>query len=173
MSGLLWVALALLVGGMALLWTSGLLRRGTGIPAGRVVYSDTQAWRMCPDALYSAAHNLRGKPDYLVQKLRYVIPVEVKSSRSPDEPYRSHILQMAAYCLLVEQEYGRRPPYGLIHYEDRTFAVDYTRELEEELLDVIAWMREDLRDGRADRNHNDVARCQACSYSVYCDQRLV
>ena len=80
---------------------------------------------------------------------------------------------MAAYCLLVESEYGRRPPYGLIHYADRTFAVNYTPELEDALVDTIEWMREDLADGQADRNHDDAARCRACSFAGHCDQRLV
>jgi CRISPR-associated exonuclease Cas4 len=131
-----------------------------------------RTWRQCPDPLYSSSVNLSGKPDYLVKRLRYVLPVEVKSGLAPDEPYRSHVLQLAAYCLLVEQKYGRRPPYGLIHYDDRTFAVNYTRELESELLATIEWMRQDLRDGQADRSHNDLARCLACGYATYCDQRL-
>ena len=172
MNGWLFGAIALLVGGLALMWASGLLRRRAGIPAGRVVYSDTRSWRECPDALYAPSVNLAGKPDYLVQRLRYTIPVEVKSGRAPDEPYRSHVLQLAAYCLLVEEAYGQRPPYGLIHYDDRTFAINYTRELEDELVDTIDWMREDMRDGQAERNHNDPARCQGCSYAVYCDQCL-
>jgi CRISPR-associated exonuclease Cas4 len=79
---------------------------------------------------------------------------------------------LAAYCALVEEVHTRRPPYGLIRYDDRTFAVSYTPELEEALVDTIEWMREDLAEGRADRNHDDPARCRACSYAAYCDQKL-
>ena len=172
MNGFLWVAIGLLAVGGALLWSAGQLRRRAGLPGGRVVYSDTRAWRECPDPLYASSVNLTGKPDYLVQKLRYVIPVEVKSGPAPDEPYRSHVLQLAAYCLLVEQEYAQRPPYGLIHYDDRTFAISYTPQLEDELVDTIEWMREDMRDGEAERSHDDPARCRGCSYAIYCDQRL-
>ena len=163
---------ALLALGLLLLWASRSLRERAGIPTGRVVYSDTRRWRKCPEPLYAASANLTGKPDYLVQRLSHVIPVEVKSGRTPDEPYRSHVLQLAAYCLLVEETYGRRPPYGLIHYPDRTFSVRYTPGLENELLDTIAWMREDIRDGQANRNHDDPARCRTCSYAGDCDQRL-
>ena len=42
----------------------------------------------------------------------------------------SHIYQLASYCLLVEKTYGKRPPYGIIHYKDQDFAIDYTQELE-------------------------------------------
>jgi hypothetical protein len=50
---------------------------------------------------------------------------------------------------------------------------NYTPELEQELLQTIGWMREDMRDGYAERNHDDPARCAACSYAVYCDQKLI
>ena len=133
MIGWLFAAVALSAVGLALFWVSGRLRRRAGIPAGRIIYSDTRAWRECPKPLYAASVNLTGKPDYLVQRMNYVLPVEVKSGAAPPEPYRSHVLQLAAYCLLVENEYGRRPPYGLIHYADRTFAVNYTPELEDAL----------------------------------------
>jgi CRISPR-associated exonuclease Cas4 len=163
----------LLVVSLILWWISRRLRLGTGMPGGRVIYTDTRAWRECPKPLYASHVNLAGKPDYLVKKWKYVLPVEVKSSPAPSEPYRSHVLQLAAYCLLVEAAYGMRPPYGLIRYPDRTFAVDYTPMLEDELLDTLEWMREDLREGEADRNHNDPARCRPCVYAAYCDQRLV
>jgi CRISPR-associated exonuclease Cas4 len=172
MDWLLAGGLCLLLTGGLLLWASRRLRRRAGLPGGRVVYSDTRTWQKCPEPLYDSAANLSGKPDYLVEKWRHVIPVEVKSGSAPVEPYRSHVLQLAAYCLLTEATHGRRPPYGLIHYADRTFAVDYTPELEGALLDTLEWMREDLREGYADRNHNDAARCRACSYAELCDQQL-
>ena len=165
-------ATGLLAVGLALFWLSRRLRRASGLPAGKVVYSDTRTWRECPKPLYARSVNLAGKPDYLVVRWKYVLPVEVKSSAPPCEPYRSHVLQLAAYCVLVEEMYGTRPPHGLIHYPGRTFAVRFTQELEDELLDTIEWMREDLREGGAERSHNDPARCRECGYADDCDQRL-
>ena len=178
MAKLLPVALAVALGALALLSLASRLRRRSGLPMGRVVYSDTGRWRACVDPLYAPSANLSGKPDYLVQRWNHVIPVEVKSGNAPAEPYRSHVMQLAAYCLLVEAAYGRRPPYGLVHYDGerpastRTFAVRYTRELEDALLDTLEWMRQDLRDGQADRSHDDPARCRACGYAHDCDQRM-
>ena len=45
--------------------------------------------------------------------------------------------------VLVEKTYGKRPPYGIIHYSDRDFAIDYTPELEFALMDLLADMRRD------------------------------
>ncbi|MDG6898151.1 MAG: hypothetical protein JRN24_00290, partial [Nitrososphaerota archaeon] len=49
-----------------------------------------------------------------------LIPVEIKSCRSPRSgvPYPSHRVQLLAYCALVEETYGRAPPYGVVAYED-------------------------------------------------------
>ena len=169
---LLVAGVGLLLGALLLLLAARRLRRRAGLPLGRVIYDDMRAWRECPEPLYAPDVNLSGKPDYVLRRGGYVLPVEVKSCPAPGEPYRSHVLQLAAYCLLVEETYERRPPYGLIHYPDRTFAIRYTRELEGALLDTLDWMRQDLRDGEADRDHDDPARCRACGYAAYCDQKL-
>jgi CRISPR-associated exonuclease Cas4 len=101
-----------------------------------------------------------------------LIPVEVKSGRAPQAPYDSHIYQLAAYCALVERTLGRRPPYGIIHYEDRDFAVDYTAELETAFLDVLADMRRDEHRAEIDRSHDSAARCARCGFREVCEQRL-
>jgi CRISPR-associated exonuclease Cas4 len=169
----MWVGgIILLLIGLLLLWASRHLRRRAGLAPGHVIYSDTRSWQESPDPLYAPEVNLAGKPDYLIQRWRIVLPVEVKTGSAPIEPYHSHVLQLAAYCLLVEAAYGARPPYGLIHYSDRTFAVHYTSRLQQSLLDTLDWMRQDLRDGQADRSHDDPARCRACGYAAHCDQRL-
>jgi CRISPR-associated exonuclease Cas4 len=72
--------------------------------------------------------------------------------------------------LLVEECYGRQPPYGIVRYDDRAFEVDYTPELEDELLATLDEMRADLSDGDASRSHDDPRRCRACGYRQHCDQ---
>ena len=64
---------------------------------------------------------LVGKPDYLVESAGQLIPVEVKSTRNSNAPYDAHIFQLAAYCLLVQRQLGKRPPYGILHYANRTY----------------------------------------------------
>ncbi len=164
---------ALLALGLLLLW---LARRGqarSGLPQGRVVYTDTGGWGRLERPLFSRELLLTGKPDYLVADGADLIPVEAKSRPAPAQPYSSHLLQLAAYCLLVEECYGRRPPYGVVKYADRAFEVDYTPELEDELLVTLDHMRADLAGGNAPRSHDEPRRCRACGYRQRCDQRLV
>ena len=162
----------LLALGLLLLWLARQARARSGLPQGRVIYSDTGGWGRPERSLFSRDHALSGKPDYLVTHGEDVIPVEVKSSHAPARPYPSHILQLAAYCLLVEEHHRQRPPYGIIKYADRTFEVDYTPQLEGELLATLDRMRADLADGNALRSHDEPHRCRACGYRSRCDERL-
>ena len=169
---MLYAALFLIILALVLLWLSSRQRKQAGLPGGRIIYTDTRAWGEVEKPLYDAQLGLTGKPDYLVEQNGQIIPVEVKSGKAPDAPYDSHIYQIAAYCLLVQRSKDKRPPYGIIHYSDRDFAVDYTPELESNLLDVLAEMRRDeVRTGVA-RSHEVPARCHRCGYRDLCDQKL-
>ncbi|HEY3311525.1 MAG TPA: CRISPR-associated protein Cas4 [Anaerolineales bacterium] len=166
-------AIFLLLVAIILLWQAGRAHKAAGLPGGRVIYTDTRAWgNRVEKPLYDGALGLTGKPDYLVQQKGRTIPVEVKSGRAPQAPYDAHIYQLAAYCLLVEKTLGSRPPYGIIHYEDRDFAVDYTHELETALIDILAEMRRDERRSEVARSHETPARCAKCGFRNSCDQKL-
>lgn len=165
---LIFLALALL-----LLYRSRHLHKKSGMPVGKVVYTDSGAWHPNIESLYSRELRLAGRPDYLVRQANgTIIPVEVKSSRAPEEPWEGHILQLAAYCLLVEEMFGVRPAHGILQYKDQAFAIDYTPELEADLLDLLAEMRAANAGGEVDRDHNDWRRCARCGLNHKCLQRL-
>src|SRR5258708_32731452 len=170
---MLYIALIFLILAIVFLWQSGRQRRQAGLPGGRVIYTDTRAWGAVEKPLFNNELGLTGKPDYLVEKDGKLIPVEVKTGRAPNAPYDSHIFQLAAYCLLVDKTYGKRPPYGIIHYPSRDFAVDYTPALESALLDQLADMRRDELRREVPRSHEEAARCRRCGFRKVCDQSLV
>lgn len=163
----------LLLSGWLLLRRASAQRKETGLPRGRVVYSDTGAWNRVEEPLFSRRHLLAGKPDYLVEQNGCLVPVEVKPNRSAPQPYDSDVLQLAAYCLLVEEVYGQHPDHGLIRYQDQTFAVDYTPELRKTLLATLDAMRRDAVSADVDRSHQHAGRCRACGFRADCSQRLV
>ena len=165
-------ALFLVLLALFLLWISARQRKQAGLPGGRIIYTDTRAWGEVEKPLFDAELGLTGKPDYLVERNGQVIPIEVKSGKAPDSPYDSHIYQVAAYCLLVHRTMKKRPPYGIIHYSDRDFAVDYTSELESNLLNVLAEMRRDEVRTSVARSHELQSRCNRCGYRDLCDQKL-
>lgn len=165
-------ALVLFILALAFLFLSGRTWREAGLPGGKVMYADTGKWEKVEKPLYDPVSQITGRPDYLVRQGREIIPVEVKSGSTPESPYDSHIFQLAAYCLLVEREYGKRPGYGIIHYEKRTFSVPYTKELENGLLDLLTEMRQDDRRKSVNRSHEQPARCRGCGFAYTCDQVL-
>jgi CRISPR-associated exonuclease Cas4 len=143
-----------------------------GIPTGRIIYTDTRFWGRVEKPLYDPKLRLTGKPDYVVRQGKQVIPVEVKSRKSPQVPFDSHIYQLAAYCLLVEHEYGIIPSHGIIHYPERTFAIDFTRQLEASIKAIIIEMQSQASSNNIERSHNEAKRCQRCGYRSICDQTL-
>lgn len=169
----LYLAIGLFLIAIFLLWKASQTQKTSGLPGGRVIYTDTRAWgEKVEKPLYDGNLGLTGKPDYIVEKNGRYIPVEVKSGRAPQAPYDAHIFQLAAYCLLVEKNLGSRPPYGIIHYENRDFAIDYTNELENAILDILAEIRRDERRADVQRSHEVTARCTKCGFRNVCEQKL-
>jgi CRISPR-associated exonuclease Cas4 len=169
---MLYLALALLIFALFFFRKSATQRKEAGLPGGRIIYTDTRGWGKVEKPLFYPAMDLTGKPDYLVEQNGKIIPVEVKSGRAPEAPYDSHIYQLAAYCLLVEKTYHTRPPYGIIHYENRDFSVDYTHDLENALIDLLVEMKRDEHKRNVPRSHEQPARCAKCGYRNVCDERL-
>jgi len=158
----------------AMLWLrSRAWRQQSGVPDGDIIYTDTGTWRANARVLHSTDLRLVGKPDYLVQQHDgVIIPVEVKTGLAPDVPWEGQVLQLAAYCRLVEEIYGVRPPYGILQYKDHAFAVDYTDDLEDDLLAVLDEMRASTQVDDLEPDHADRRRCAACGVRHACDRRL-
>jgi CRISPR-associated exonuclease Cas4 len=167
---LLLAIVALLIGSGLALWWARRERRRASLPAGRIVYADTGDWRQPEQPLYSHHYRLTGKPDYLIDTPDGIVPVEVKSGHTPVQPHDSHVLQLTAYCLLVEDTAGRRPSHGLIRYPDATFSVAYTPALRDRLIRTLAAMRADLQRADAPSGQAGSQRCAGCGYGEACGE---
>lgn len=168
-----YLAIFLILLALVILWQARRQRQASGVPAGRIITSDMSKWGAVEQPLYDAELGLVGRPDYLVEQSGQLIPVEVKSNRVASAPYDAHIFQLAAYCLLVQRHYGKRPAYGILHYPTHTFAIDFTPQLETSLLDLLADMRSQERRKNIPRSHQSSERCNGCGYRNICDQKLL
>ena len=169
--GLIGLVVLLLILARTLWRRSGALRAATGLPKGRVVYMDMDKAHPPKGTLVSKRWRLLGKPDYLITTDEGIIPVEVKSAALPrnGQPYAGHVLQLAAYCLLVEEVYGKRPPFGYIRYRDgQAVQVPYTNELETWLLTTLKEMHAAERARHVHRSHESPLRCQRCGMAYVC-----
>lgn len=170
MEGLL--ALVLFLVAFVLFWRSRWVRQKSGLPSGRIVYSDPKVWGKTEKPFYDVDTQLTGKPDYLISQGMMLIPVEVKSQYAPAEPYGSHVYQLLAYCYLVEKTTGQQPTHGILQYRNRTFAIDYNDEQKTALLELLEQMRDDSLVKECPRSHQEANRCLRCGYNHICDQKL-
>jgi len=138
--------------------------------AGPLVYVDSE--REKPKLFVSRRYGLSGRPDAVILEGDVHIPVEVKTGRTPRGPLFSHILQVAAYCLLLEDEYGKAPPYGIVRYGDVSHEIEYNEDLKKLVIGKLAEMRACVARGEAHRNHNRPGKCVHCSRRGVCPERL-
>ncbi len=139
MGELLAVALALAVLGLLLVVFAVRGRWKRGLGSGETVALDDVT-------LYSARLKLIGRPDRIVRKGETLIPEEWKSSKRVN---RGHRLQLGTYFILIEEEYGVRPPFGVVVLGDGSrVQVENTERLRSEVLSVAEKIREHRRAAR-------------------------
>lgn len=125
------------------------------------------------ETLFSSKYRLAGKPDYIVKQKNYLIPVEVKTGLH-FQSERNHVMQLASYCQLVEENYHSFTPYGILVYYDtgKQFKIPFNPKLRFELEDTLKKMQEVLKKRRVARNHNSPEKCNTCSMRKYCTEKL-
>lgn len=139
------------------------------IQKGSITYSDLNK---PAKPLFSKKYLIAGKPDYIVNKDGRDIPVELKTG-SCKTPRKNHILQLAAYCHLLEEKYGQFVPYGILVYNNReVYNIEFNPKIRFELESTIKKMRGILKTNRIELNHNDKNRCKNCSMRKYCKQKI-
>jgi CRISPR-associated exonuclease Cas4 len=143
-------------------------KRIRGIPEGLIVYSDLN---VPAEPLFSQRSRLVGKPDYIVRHEDRLLPVEVKSGGQP-HPQHSHVLQLAAYCQILEDVSGEFIPEGILVYNNVPYTITFDPQLRFELSSVMTQMRDSLHEGVMERNHQEPGRCKHCSLRQYCDDRV-
>lgn len=126
---------------------------------GKMIYADSSYEES--DVLYGKQLPLKGKPDYLIRTKGVVIPVELKSGRTPTKLYDNHIAQVTAYCVLVEDNFGIVPPYGIIQYPEKKFVIEYTKENKNQIIQTLSKMA-DYLDGSVEFRPNKNVLCKDC-----------
>jgi CRISPR-associated exonuclease Cas4 len=138
---------------------------------GRIEYIDIDDSKV----FRSKQHRLSGRPDYVIRmdnEGETLIPVEEKKGRTPRGPLFSHIMQLAAYCLLIEETTGRAPPYGILKYPEQEHQIEYNEDMKKALLDKLGEMRGIVDVAQVHRNHNRPGKCRSCSRRSVCPERL-
>ena len=163
---LLGLALVLTAAAYVLLarWTRR-RRSALGITAGAIVSADDSLIRA--PTLRSERLGLVGRCDHLLRVGDSYVPVEQKPSARRLQPL--HILQVGALCLLVQDVYGVRPPYGVVALADGSQErVTFSEELERGVVRTVAEMRRILATGEPPGPQWVGPKCRACGYHPVC-----
>jgi CRISPR-associated exonuclease Cas4 len=97
------------------------------------------------------------------------VPVELKlSTQNVMSPYSNHVIQIAAYCLILE-DYSEQPPtHGILRYADREFTIDYTPALRRKVLRLLDEMMHFDEQHAPDLKRQSPSKCRACSFQPIC-----
>lgn len=136
-------------------------KRQLGVRGASAIYLDEKGTKM----LIDHELGLQGKPDMIFETwiLRRYIPLEIKSGRLKDDwPHQGDLYQLTAYFILIENLYGKRPPYGKLVYANKTFKVRNTAKLRKEVLAVMEQMRDMLDEKIEITVKADFVKCKHC-----------
>lgn len=175
MSLIVGALLALAIGAI-LLRQSQLRRREMGLPHGEVFSQDHVGQPMRARPLMSRRYGIGGTPDCLIRTSDGIVPVELKRTARPPSGegiYPNHMIQVLAYCVLVEENYREPVPYGMVLYGGNEARKVYLTE------DRLAWLTgviDELRHagsgGERNRSHQQSGRCLGCGLREKCNQAL-
>lgn len=133
--------------------------RGYGLDAGE---------RLLNLSLPSRRLGLVGRPDLLIRTRTADYPVEFKHTQGGVAA--NHRLQLVAYGLLVEDQFGRVVDRGFVYLlpNDTVEAVEFGQERRQEVLAALAAVRESATAERMPPPTPVRARCMDCGYRNYC-----
>lgn len=142
-------------------------QRALGLPKGELVYEDADGQG---ELLSSSAFPLAGKPDYVVQAPDgRPIPVELKPGvQNASEPFHNHMVQVAAYCLILEDYFEQPPTHGILRYADREFVVEYTPALRKKVIRLLGEMEQSSERHPPPLAKQRVAKCRPCAFQPIC-----
>ena len=114
-----------------------LSRKKLGSMIEKMLYSDSDTQYV--ETLFSTSIPLKGKPDAIIKTKEGIIPLEIKTGRTPTTPRDHHVMQLMAYCLLVHERYNKRPIGGILRYSETNteFRILYTEEAEQSVKNIV------------------------------------
>jgi CRISPR-associated exonuclease Cas4 len=141
--------------------------RTLGLPAGELVYEDADGQG---ETLSSEQYPLAGKPDYVVQLPDgRPVPIELKLGvEDASAPYNNHVVQVGAYCLILEDYFAVAPTHGILRYADREFTVEYTPALRKKVIRLLGEMERCSELQPPPLTRQRAAKCRVCTFQPIC-----
>jgi CRISPR-associated exonuclease Cas4 len=137
------------------------------LPKGTLIYEDVDGQGAL---LSSRQYPLVGKPDYVIKQADgRLVPIELKPlTRNAATPYSNHVVQLAAYCLILEDYADRPPTHGILRYADREFTIDYTPRLRKKVLRLLDEMALANKHHAPPLEKQQATKCRVCAFQTIC-----
>lgn len=136
-------------------------KKEIGVRGAVPIYADEKGAKL----LVAPRYELQGKPDFIFEThfFKHYVPLEIKSGKlKEDEPHSGDLYQLAAYFLIIEEVYGKRPPYGKLVYANKTFTIRNTVKIRREIKNILYEMRLMLQEAQMPGADPSFAKCKNC-----------
>lgn len=87
-------------------------------------------------------------------------------------PYEGERLQLAAYCLLLEEQTGQPVRRGRLEYRNRAIDIPFDAALRAALLESLRQLQQHQQARDVRRSHSHAARCRSCGFRTRCSDAL-
>jgi len=116
----------------------------------------------------SSKLGLSGKLDLLVVSRQGYFPVDFKYTRG--RPRRNHVFQLAGYAILVEEEFQTEVGTAFVYLApvQKVIAIRITPQLKARTLNLLAEIRNMIREGMLPPPTEVRSRCTECEFRNYC-----
>ncbi len=114
---------------------------------------------------------LKGVIDELEVYEKYFVPVELKTGKSPmNGVWPGHKIQVAAYAMLIEAQFGVLIEKGVIRYLDSNQSRDVVMNpfLKEEVMELIKKVNELLKSPKLPEYADNENKCTNCDLKDFC-----
>jgi CRISPR-associated exonuclease Cas4 len=123
--------------------------------------------------LVSDTLRLSGKPDFILDtKFGELVPVEVKvaSLDTSGKAKKDHVMQLACYALLIEDNFKRVVKRCVVYYlrDKRVAYVALTNDLKLEAKKAIDKAYKIIEQEEMPKVRQPISKCKNCGYYRYC-----
>jgi len=94
-----------------------------------------------------------------------IIPYELKTR---DRIYDEDKIQLAAYSLLLEQEFGRKINTGVIETSAESKEIEITDDLKKKVFEIAEKIRSMTEDKEPELNQTNLSKCRTCKIRKDC-----
>jgi len=138
------------------------------------IVAQLRGMRLIP-GLKLVSDNLRlsGKPDFILEtKFGELIPIEVKAASldTSGKAKKDHIMQLACYALLVEDNFKKVVKRCAVYYlrDKRVVYVALTNDLKLEAKKAIDKSYKIIEQEEIPKVRQPISKCKNCGYYRYC-----